>query len=91
MPRKRGNKNRLSKGYWFLGNDNYAFVNLWHGGDWKERVNCIGFVVLPDDTNYIGLPGQGAPEVVPFLEKVVMAEGGFERPGMKNKWIILFY
>lgn len=85
-PRKRDNKGRLSKSYWFLGNDYYAFVNLWYGGDWKERVSCIGFVVLPDGTNYIELSGQGAPEVVPFLEKVVKAEGSFDRPGMKNKW-----
>lgn len=86
MPRKINNRNRLQQGYWFLGNDDYVYVDLWNGSDWKEKVNCIGFVVLPDGRNYLELSAQGCPEVVPFLEKIAAAEPGFVRPGDKYKW-----
>ncbi|OOQ57872.1 hypothetical protein [Mucilaginibacter pedocola] len=90
MPRKINNRNRLQQGYWFLGNDDYVYVDLWNGTDWKEKVNCIGFVVLPDGRHYLELSAQGCPEVVPFLEKIVAAEPGFDRPGEKYKWYKYF-
>jgi hypothetical protein len=85
-PRKINNQNRLNEGYWFLGNNDYVYVNFWNGTDWKEKVNCIGFVILPDGHSYIELSAQGCEEVVPFLEKVARLESGFDRPGTKYKW-----
>lgn len=85
-PRKINNKGRLEAGYWFLGNEGYVFVNLWNGTDWKEKVNCIGFVVLNNKENYIELSAQAHPELVPFLEKVALIEGGFTKLPHKNKW-----
>lgn len=90
MPRKINNDGRMDKGYWFLGNEDYVYVSLWSGVDWKERVNCIGFVVLPDRSCYIELSGQGAEETVPFLEKVAELESGIDRPGVKYKWFKMF-
>jgi hypothetical protein len=89
-PRKRNNSDRLNRGYWFLGNDHYVYLNLWNGGDWKEKVNCIGFVVLDDGQNYIELSAQGCHEVVPFLEKITGVEPGFEKLANKYKWFKYF-
>lgn len=89
-PRQKNNKGRLDAGYWFLGNEYYAFVNLWNGRDWKEKVNCIGFVVLFDKRNYIELSAQGCPEAVPFLEKLAKAEPGLVKDKSKNKWFKYF-
>lgn len=86
MPRKINNAGRLSSGYWFLGSEGYVYVNLWEGMDWKERVGCIGFVVLNDKSSYIELSAQDPPEVVPFLKKLAEAEGGFYKHAHKNKW-----
>ncbi|RZJ90058.1 MAG: hypothetical protein EOO20_09245 [Chryseobacterium sp.] len=89
-PRQRNTNGRLAAGYWFLGNEYYAFVSLWNGRDWKEKVNCIGFVVLHNKVNYIELSAQGCPEVVPFLEKLAKLEPGLVRSGKKNKWFKYF-
>ncbi|QEM06422.1 hypothetical protein DIU31_023980 [Mucilaginibacter rubeus] len=90
MPRQKNNNQRLDKGYWFLGNDKYVFVCLWRGSDWKEKVNFIGFVVMPDRSSYIELSAQGNEQVVPFLEKVAKLEKGFDHPGTKHKWFKAF-
>lgn len=90
MPRQKNNNQRLDKGYWFLGNDKYVFVCLWRGSDWKEKVNFIGFVVMPDRSSFIELSAQGNEQVVPFLEKVAKLEKGFDHPGTKHKWFKAF-
>lgn len=89
-PRQRNTKGRLTDGYWFLGNDDYVFLSLWNGRDWKERVNCIGFVVLPNEGSWIELTAQGCPEVVPFLERLTKIESGFVKDKSKNKWFKKF-
>ena len=39
--RKRNNKERLEKGYWFLGNENWVGFSFWAGFDWKHRTPII--------------------------------------------------
>jgi len=90
VPRKNNNSNRLSRGYWFLGNDSYVFLRLWEGMDWKERTGCIGFVVLNDGRCWIELSAQGCPEVIPFFEKLIKEETGFTKAENKNKWYKYF-
>ena len=53
MPRMVNNKDRLSKGYYFLGNDEYVHISFWKGKDSKEKIHNIGFVVLVDGASYI--------------------------------------
>src|SRR5690349_20665818 len=36
---------RLSKGYWFHGNDNYLTVSFWSGMDWMNKTPNISFVI----------------------------------------------
>jgi len=33
--RQKNNKERLDKGYWFIGDDNYLITSFWSGKDWK--------------------------------------------------------
>ena len=84
--RKNNNKGRLSKGYWFLGNENYLHLSFWNGKDWKEKVHNIGFVVLKNGTSYIELTAQDSSEKANFLGKVATTLGGFTKHENKNKW-----
>lgn len=86
VPRKINNKERLDKGYWFLGNDHYLNLSFWNGEDWKEKIHNIGFVVLNDRTSYIELSAQDSIEKASFLEKIATKLGGFKKERNKNKW-----
>ena len=44
--RKSDREGRLSKGYWFYGNDWYLAVSFWTGMDWKNKTPNIIFVIL---------------------------------------------
>lgn len=85
-PRKINNKERLDKGYWFLGNEHYLHLSFWNGEDWKEKIHNIGFVVLNNRTSYIELSAQDSIEKAKFLEMVAAKLGGFIKDGNKNKW-----
>jgi hypothetical protein len=86
VPRKIDNKNRLSEGYWFIGNDDYLQVSFWDGTDWKEKIHNIGFSVPADGDPYIDIAGQDSPEKAKFLSLLVEKLGGFNKRGSKNKW-----
>jgi predicted ATPase len=43
--RKSDRYKRLSKGYWFHGNDNYLAVSFWSGTAWKNRTPNINFII----------------------------------------------
>jgi len=86
VPRKINNKERLDKGYWFLGNEYYLHLSFWNGEDWKEKIHNIGFVVLKDRSSYIELSAQDSQTKAKFLERVATKLGGFKKEGNKNKW-----
>ncbi len=44
--RKSNREGRLSKGYWFYGNEYYLAVSFWTGMDWKNKTPNIIFVIL---------------------------------------------
>ena len=46
--RKTNRQNRLDKGYWFLGNENYLSVSFWSGMDWMNKTPNIQFRVEKD-------------------------------------------
>ena len=37
---------RLQKGYWFIGNDQYLELSFWDGKDSLSKINNIGFTIL---------------------------------------------
>ena len=86
VPRKINNEKRLDKGYWFIGNENYLQLSFWDGGDWKEKIHNIGFVVLHDKTSHIEFSAQDSPHKASFLVLVANKLGGFEKTKNKNKW-----
>lgn len=86
VPRKINKKERLDKGYWFIGDDEYLQVSFWDGSDWKERTHSIALVVLHDGTSWIELSAQDSDEKAKFLDKLALKIGGFTRSGSKNKW-----
>jgi hypothetical protein len=86
VPRKINNKERLDKGYWFLGNEHYLNLSFWNGEDWKEKIHNIGFVVLKDKTSYIELSAQDSLEKTEFLSNLSTKISGFKKDGAKNKW-----
>jgi predicted ATPase len=46
--RKSDRDGRLSKGFWFYGNDWYLAVSFWTGMDWKNKTPNIIFVILQE-------------------------------------------
>lgn len=86
VPRKINNKERLEKGYWFLGNEFYLNLSFWNGEDWKEKIHNIGFVVFNDKNSYIELSAQDSPTKAKFIENVTEKLGGFIKDKNKNKW-----
>lgn len=86
VPRKINNKERLDRGYWFLGNEHYLNLSFWNGEDWKEKIHNIGFVVLHNRTSYIELSAQDSTVKAKYLAKIAAKLGGFKKDGNKNKW-----
>jgi len=52
--RKRDNKSRLSRGYWFQGNDGYMFLPFYKKGDSKNKTKTIGFVIILNEAGDSG-------------------------------------
>lgn len=50
--RQKNNKERLDKGYWFVGDDNYLITSFWSGRDWKNKTPYINLIFLPPDSIY---------------------------------------
>ena len=44
--RIKNNRDRLSKGYWFTGGEDYIDISFWKGKDRVAKINKIGFTVL---------------------------------------------
>jgi hypothetical protein len=86
VPRKINKKKRLDKGYWFLGDENYLHLSFWDGGDWKEKIHNIGFVILRDKTSYIEFSAQDSSYKASFLALVANKLVGFKKDENKNKW-----
>lgn len=86
VPRKIDNKERLSNGFWFIGNERYLQVSFWNGTDWKEKIHNIAFVVLADGSSYIEFSAQDSKQKADFLLKLSNKIGGFQKTKNKNKW-----
>ena len=85
-PRIKNNKNRLDKGYWFIGDDTYLQVSFWKGGDDNEKLHNIGFVVKDDGSSYIELASRKSEEKIQFLKRIMDKVAGFKQVRKSNKW-----
>ncbi|WP_400078760.1 AAA family ATPase [Winogradskyella sp. R77965] len=48
-PRKTNRANKLTEGYWFLGNTDYLAVGFWQGDNWKTKVPNISIIINKDE------------------------------------------
>lgn len=90
VPRRRNNKGRLDKGFWFLGDEKYMQVSFWDGGDRKEKIHNIAFAVFHDKTSRIVLCAEDSSDKARFLSKVAATLGGFKKVQARNKWIKVY-
>lgn len=95
--RQRNNKERLDKGYWFVGNeDRYLTTSFWSGRDWKNKTPYINLVFFPSDSTdrkkynvndcCISLVCKGNEELKIFYKEIFKRIDGFEEDGL-NRWI----
>lgn len=82
--RQRNNDGRLDKGYWFQG-ENYVYVSFWEGGDWKEKIRSIGFVVTNNKESWLELSAQDSIDKANFFEYVAK-KLNLTKYEKKNKW-----
>lgn len=53
---RRSNRyERLSKGFWFHGNENYLALSFWSGSDWKNKTPNISFIFNDKGEVYLEL------------------------------------
>jgi 5-methylcytosine-specific restriction protein B len=86
-------QNRLSRGYWFTGNERYVFFPPFRLNDQKNHTKTIGFVVR---FNGRGQPGQTSLEVVfgslqeetlrAVHQEIVQEIGSFKENGTRDKY-----
>jgi predicted ATPase len=74
---------RLSKGYWFTGNDNYLAFSFWEGTDWRNKTSNIFFSIDKDGTSWLNFVSNDDDEngkKSKFLKDVAELIGMFKRP-----------
>ena len=76
------NKDRLEEGYWFQGNDNYAFVGLYNRGGGSNRTRSFGLVFGGDDVNIgckieIVFNEENDKRILLFYQEAIKIIGGF--------------
>lgn len=81
---------RLKKGYWFLGNENYLAFSCWQGRDFKNKTPNIYFEAIPDGSSFLRLTAKDDPQKAKILEFIATAMGGFgqslEKDGKGILW-----
>ncbi|RLA63026.1 MAG: DUF262 domain-containing protein [Epsilonproteobacteria bacterium] len=86
--RQNNNKERLDKGYWFIGNNDYLITSFWSGRDWKNKTPNISLVFLPTHSNdrrddredcFIELTSKSHQETTVFMQNIMNKIDGFKK------------
>lgn len=85
-PRRTNNSNRLTNGYWFIGNDSYLQIGFAEGFDSKEKIHNIGFVVNKSGESWIEFSAQDDKLKADFLRKLAKYMGFKSKDKNKSKW-----
>ena len=89
--RKSDKENRLSKGYYFYGNDSYLAISFWSGTNWKNKTPNIILVFIPeDDTAYLEITVSDSDEKTDFVEKFLL-KSRLELEPKKGKYYKAYY
>lgn len=87
IPRQRNSKNRLENGFWFQGNDTYAFVGLIDRSGGVNKTRSLGLVFWPTYNNSFGFSlelvykGETDPFLRAFYDKIRNTFAGFNEQG----------
>lgn len=79
---------RLSKGYWFTGNDDYLAFSFWEGTDWRNKTSNIFFSIDKDGTswlNFISNDDDTNGKKNQFLKNVAEFIEMFKRPRRRDR------
>ena len=85
MPRRINNRNRLEKGYWFIGDDNYLQVTFWDNDDPARHIHNIAFTINLSKGCYLEFSSKYDEQKAKFLESLTKQFGGFEKIA-ENRW-----
>lgn len=87
IPRQRNSKGRLEDGYWFQGNENYAFVGLFDRSGGINKTRSLGLVFFPNEKGGFGFhlelvyKGETDKKILSFYDKVRTHFKGFVEKG----------
>ena len=87
IPRKINNKNRLSEGMYFRGNEKYLVLSFWNSSDSKEFIYNISFQVNAKGQASIELSCRDDDKKLPHIIAIKDIIGkDFETKNKKNRW-----
>ena len=95
VPRRRNSKKQKKEdGYYFIGNSTYLQISFWDGGDSKEKIHNIGFVILKNGSSYLeisscddDLKGKLLSKLVDKLKECFDLNFEKASPNKEYKWI----
>ena len=68
--RSQNNDNRLKKGYWFNGNEQYVAIAFWTGTDWKNKTPNIFFKIKPDGSSFLEFSFMDSPDKRLLIDRI---------------------
>src|SRR5690606_18575840 len=83
--RQRDNKDRLSKGLWFQGTENYAFVGLYTRSGGSNMTRSVGLIFKFADNGTLSLDlefvwnGEQDERLIAFYHEAINKLGGFQQ------------
>jgi predicted ATPase len=75
---------RLQKGYWFLGNENYLAFSFWTGLDWVNKTQNIYVEISVDGTFRVRFSAKDDEDKAAVLKYAASVLGGFSKSTAKN-------
>lgn len=66
--RQRNVSERLDKGYWFSGNENYLVISFWKGLDWRNKTPNIYFTVTANGASTLDFVSYDDEKKIAFFE-----------------------
>lgn len=83
--RKINKDNRLEKGYWFHGNENYLAISFWGGNDWKNKTPNIFFCVNVNGETSLEITAKDSILKANYFNKNFITQLGLV-PNGKERW-----
>ncbi len=83
---------RLSKGYWFLGNEDYLYFSFWQGIDTTNQMPTISLVIDNNQQLSIYLNAKDSKQKAEFLQDLTQLLDGFSQSvhpntgELENQW-----